>query len=363
VTNIISHQIHQFVKRVEKVQGRAARLTSHLPDISKRLLAQALGQRSPHGNLDPHLQFLLAFRALRGGADLVGDDPVKSRRHFRREMAALTGKPTPVAKVRDFDILVRSGQIAVRHYQPIVPVSHKEKLPLLVFFHGGGFVVGDLDTHDEPCRLLCQYGQMHVLSVDYRLAPEHPAPAAVEDCLDALKWAYQHATELNVDPKKITVGGDSAGGNLSAAVSQLARGESFAPKAQLLIYPVVDLLNDYPTYADYGTGLFLLKSDMDRAKLALLSGSGVAKDDPRVSPIFGDLSGLAAALVVTAEFDTLRDEGEHYAVKLSEAGTRCVAYRVERQGHGFINLAVVNPGAFKATVKMARDFRRLLDRL
>lgn len=356
--------IKNLTARAEKLQGTAARLTMRLPSFSQRALAKALGFNENFKSLDAHLQMLIVARNLIGGGSLIGQNPEKSRRHFRKEMASIISKPTPVESVTNWEIPVNLAKLAVRHYTPKLIGFDKasgKKLPLLVFFHGGGFVVGDLDTHDEPCRLFCQHAQVQVLSIAYRLAPEHPAPTAVEDCLEALKWAYKHADDLNIDRTKIAVGGDSAGGNLAAVVSQLSVGQPYAPAAQLLIYPVVDLVNKYPSHAAYGNGLFLDQSDMDHAKLAYLGGSQVMFSDPRVSPLLGNLAGLPPALLVTAELDTLRDEGEMYAVKMREAGSHCIAHRVLGQGHGFINITSINRAALQHTRQMAYDFRALLD--
>ncbi len=352
--------INKVIERAEKLQGTTARLTARLPAFSQRALARVLGFDSQHPNLDAHLQMLLAVRGLINNADLIGNNPEKSRRHFRKEMASIVGTPTPVSSTKDFTIPSRSGELTVRHYIP-AGNNGAQPLPLLVFFHGGGFVVGDIDTHDEPCRLFCKESNVHVLSIDYRLAPEHPAPAAIEDCVDALKWAYEHAKELGVDASKIAVGGDSAGGNISTVVNQETVGKPYAPAAQLLIYPVVDLLHHYPTHDTYGSGLFLSRTDMDNAKESYLRNSKYSLKDALVTPMAGNLAGLAPALLVTAELDTLRDEGEMYAVRLNEVGSHCVAYRVEGQGHGFINMTTINKAAYKATVKMAKDFRALLD--
>ena len=354
--------INNITARVDKLQGTAARLTMRLPRFSQRALAKVLGFNDQHAKLDSHLQILVVARDLMGGGNLIGNDAEKSRRNFRKDMASIIRKPTTVASVKDFNIPSRSGQLAVRLYTPVSKKSAQTlPLPLLVFFHGGGFVVGDLDTHDEPCRLFCHHAHVQVLSIDYRLAPEHPAPAAIEDCLDALKWAHEHALELGADPTKIAVGGDSAGGNISAVVSQLAADKPYAPAAQLLIYPVVDLVNKYSSHAAYGKGLFLHQSDMDNARSAYVESSQLTFSDPRVSPLLGNLAGLPPALLVTAELDTLRDEGEMYAVKMREASSQCVAHRVEGQGHGFISMTTINRAAFKATRRIAHDFRALLD--
>jgi acetyl esterase len=356
--------VNHLTARVEKLKGSAARLTTHLPPFSQRAIAKALGFNQDFTNLDSHLQLLLAVRDRIDGGDLIGKNPEQSRQHFLKEMTSIVNKPTSVATVENFEILTTSANLPVRHYTPKLATQTKangDKLPLLIFYHGGGFVIGDLDTHDEPCRFLCQHAQVQVLSIAYRLAPEHPAPAAIDDCLAALKWAYEHAEDLNIDPTKIAVGGDSAGGNLAAVISQLAVGKPYAPAAQLLFYPGIDFVNKYPSHSAYGHSLFLDQSDIDHAKSAYLANNQLLLSDPRVSPLFGNLAGLPSALLVTAEFDALRDEGELYAVKLREAGTHCIAHRVLGQGHGFINITSINRAAFDATQKIALELRAMLD--
>lgn len=356
--------LNTLTTQAEKLQGTAARLTMRLPQFSQRALAKILGFNHEFSRLDSHLQILVIARELMGGGDLLGKNIEKSRHNFRKEMASLVRKPTPVAAVTNWDIEHGLVKNAVRYYSPLLNSRSKREnklLPLLVFFHGGGFMIGDLDSHDETCRVLCQHGQFNVLSIAYRLAPEHPAPSAVEDCLNALKWAHEHAADLSVDPTKIAVGGDSAGGNLSAVVSQLAAGKPYAPVAQLLLYPIVDFVNKYPSHKTYGKGLFLDQSDMDNATHNYLAHSQVTLSDPRVSPLFGNLTGLPPALLITAELDALRDEGELYAVNMREAGSKCIAHRVEGQGHGFMNITSINRAAFKSARRIAHDFRALLD--
>ncbi len=355
-----------LISRLDKLKGIALRLSMKLPAASHRAIAKSLGfNHTRYPALDPHIQVLLSIRKYMTAAN-EGSKPLPeiSRYVFRRDMAAIAN-PTPVATVKDFEIPSRAGQLTVRHYTPILSdeATNAEPLPLLVFFHGGSFIVGDVDTHDDPCRMFCQFGQMQVLSVTYRLLPEHPSPAAIEDCIDTLKWAHEHVAELGANPRKIAVGGDSAGGNLAAVVSQLAKGKAYAPAAQLLMYPSLDLVNDYPSHHAFGEGLFLSRVDVDFCKELHLSRSLLPFSDPRVSPMFGDLTGLPSALIVTAAFDSLRDEGETYAIKMREAGSDCVAYRVEGQGHGFVSMAMINQAAFEATRSIAEDFRKLLDGL
>ena len=357
----------QLRHRIATARGTAARLTHYLPAPIQLKLAQAMGYRHDYPELEPHIRLLLAVRQLQGGegAGLLTKDAEKSRRHFRNEMRSIAGKPVMVGQVKDFEIDGPAGKLPVRHYQPNPSnQSNASKgLPLLVFYHGGGFIVGDLNTHDEACRLLCKYGQMQVLSVDYRLAPENPAPAAVFDCVAALKWAKAHAAELGADPAKVAVGGDSAGGNLSAVVSQQTKGTPDAPAAQLLIYPVVDLYNEYESRKIYTQGLFLSDLDVEQANASYVGLSELTLKDPLVTPALGDMTNLPPALVITAGFDVLRDEGEAYAKRMLALGNQAKLERVPGQGHGFINITSVNRTARQATIKMAQDFRQLLDGL
>jgi acetyl esterase len=346
-----------------KARGDAARLTARLPVALQLRLAKLMGYQHDYAGLDPHIRLLLAFRQLEGGGSLVTRDAVKSRRHFRREMLSIAGKPTPVAAVKDFSIPGPAGDLAVRHYMPEQGKTTTKSAPLLVFYHGGGFVVGDLDTHDEACRLLCHYGRMQVLSVDYRLAPEHPAPAAVDDCIAALKWANAHAAELGADPARVCVGGDSAGGNLSAVVSQQTKGTPEAPAAQLLFYPVVDLINEYESRKNFTQGLFLSDMDIEEANYAYVGLSDLTLESPLVTPILGDMSNLPPALMVSAAYDVLCDEGEAYAHRMRELGNRVMLERIESHGHGFINLTFLNLSAKQTTIKIAQDFRGFVDSL
>jgi acetyl esterase len=359
-------QIDQIKARLEKIKGTVLRISMRIPPASQHVIARSLGfNHHKFPDLDPHVQMLLSVRKWMSAANQSNPTPQNSRIHFRRDMAAIA-KPTPVASVNDWEIPSRSGQLTVRHYTPIrhdYAEKHQEFLPLLIFFHGGSFIVGDIDTHDDPCRLLCQHGQMQVLSVNYRLMPESPSPAGIEDCFDTLKWAYEHIQSLGADPKKIAVGGDSAGGNLATVVSQMAVGTAYAPAAQLLIYPILDLVNDYPSHHAFGQGLFLSRVDLEAGKNLHLSCSQLPFSDPRVSPMLGNLKGLPPALIVTSAFDSLRDEGETYAIKMREEGSPCITYRVAGQGHGFINMAVINRGSYDATVNIAKNFRQLLDGL
>jgi acetyl esterase len=231
----------------------------------------------------------------------------------------------------------------------------------MLFFHGGGFVVGDLDTHDAPCRALCRTLDVHVLSVEYRLAPEFPFPAGIEDAQAALRYALASAAELGADPTRVVIAGDSAGGNLAAVATQQAalRGEPL-PSLQLLIYPAVDSSKDWPSVDRFSEGFFLTRADIHQFRKQYF-GNFRDLRDPRASPLLApDLRGLPPAVIITAAFDPLRDEGEAYARALEAAGVRTRLYRTPGLTHGFINLGAVSNAAKQALAHVAELTREFL---
>jgi acetyl esterase len=309
--------------------------------------------------LDAQLQFLLSMQRRRGIPGLVEPTHVEGRERFRRAAMTYTGPRTAVAEVRDVRMKRPGGMLRARHYMP-APATRPE--PLLVCLHGGGFVIGDLETNDEPSRLLCRYGGMHVLSVDYRLAPEHPFPAGLEDAIAALRWAQRNAATLGADPTRVAIGGDSAGANLATVASQITTREGDPPRAQLMIYPPTDGDRPWRSRTLFASGGFLTVADRDAFTRYYLDGTGVAHDDPRVAPLRApDLAGQPPALVITAGFDILRDEGEAYAAALQTAGTTVRARRFPALAHGFVNITGVAPAARHAMIDIAHEFRALLD--
>ncbi|HEX2080723.1 MAG TPA: alpha/beta hydrolase [Longimicrobium sp.] len=345
------------LRLTDRLEVLAARLLSRLPASWQVRLSMQPPVVADGLTLDPHVQLIRAVRRRRSPYGLCEPSVEQGRARYRRECTLFRGTPTPVGAVRDFAIPGPGGPLRVRHYAP--PAERPQ--PLTVYLHGGGFTIGDLDTHDEPCRILCRHGGVHVLSVEYRLAPEHPFPAALEDAYAALRWAQAHAAELGADPARVAIGGDSAGGNLAAVIALQARDDA-PPAAQLLIYPAVDSETERPSQALFGEGYFLSHGDRDAFSRCYLEGTGVDGRDPRVSPIHAsDLSGLAPALVVTAGFDLLRDEGEAYAAALQAAGTPARLTRVAGHGHGFLHMTGVAPTARQAMIQIARDWRALLD--
>jgi acetyl esterase len=289
--------------------------------------------------LDPTTEALLAQMA-EAEAPAMTEVPPPAAREMYRAMQP----PAPeieVGAVEDRSVPGPDGDVPIRVYRP----AGDGPFGLHVFFHGGGWVIGDLDTHDADCRELCVGAGVVVVAVDYRLAPEHPFPAAPEDCYAATVWAAEHAGELGARPGPISVGGDSAGGNLAAVVSLLARDRGGPEIAlQLLVYPVTDAAMDTASFTENGDGYMLTAEGMHWFWDHYCTEAD--RTDPRASPMRApDLSGLPRALVMTAEYDPLRDEGEAFARRLQEAGVTAEAQRYDGLIHGFFSMGRMIPAA------------------
>lgn len=308
--------------------------------------------------LDPHLAVLLAAQE-RLAAPAEDRTPEQRRVEIGRSSRMAAGPLLRVGEVRDLTVRGGAGMVRARHYRP--PGGGQGR-PLVVFFHGGGWVVGDLDTHEQPCRLIAKHADVHVLSVDYRLAPEHPFPAAPEDALAAYRWALEHAAELGADPARIGVAGDSAGGNLAAVVSQTAKDEGGpVPAAQLLIYPGADAAKAYPSKSLFGEGYFLTRATMDWYVETYAGATD--RRDPRLSPMHAaDKAGLPPTVVTTGGFDPLRDEGEAYAAALRDAGVEVVLRRAPGLVHGYFSMGGINRASLEQTIGDIAVLRTLLDR-
>ncbi len=342
------------------VERRVLHRLVNLPPRTQLRLAGGRPVAVDDDVLDPGIQLILTLQRRRGLVTLNAGTPERTRRWMREQARLTAGAPTAVGAVRDLTVDGADGPLPARHY---VPPGGGQGRPLLLFLHGGGFVVGDLDGHDEPCRLLCRHADVHVLSVDYRLAPEHPFPAAVEDACAGWRWAYDHAADLGADPDRVAIGGDSAGANLATVAAYLAvRAGGPAPAGQLLIYPPTDYHSPWESRKLFADGLLLTAADIE-----WFHGHYVAADgdphDVRHSPLRADdLSGMPPAVLVTAAFDPLRDEGEAYADALRAAGTTVVSWRVPGMVHGFLNLTTLSRPAREAVIELAGATRALLAR-
>ncbi|MCU1590275.1 MAG: lip [Frankiales bacterium] len=313
--------------------------------------------------LDPPVAAVLEMLASSGTPmSMVDGTPEQAREGFRTMTVGLRD-PATLAQVRSVDgatIAGPAGELRIRTYRP----DTDGPVPTVLYFHGGGFVIGDLDTQDDHARLICRDVEAVVVSVDYRLAPEHPFPAGFEDCLAATRWAAEHISELGGDADRIAVSGDSAGGNLAAAVALTTTREG-GPRlaAQLLLYPGVDFREDdalHPSRIENGEGLFLTAEDMRWFRSHYLQGEADSSD-PRASVLLApDLTGLPPAVVGTGEYDPLRDEGEAYAKALESAGVKVVLRRYDGLIHGFFGMGTWSPASAAAATDLCEELRTLL---
>jgi acetyl esterase/lipase len=284
--------------------------------------------------LDPQVRTLLDSLA-RQGLPLPGTVPVNVLR-VSRATRRLALPPGPDARVKKVEVPAAHGPIQARIYWPDVTGP----LAALVWFHGGGFTIGSVAESEADCRHLAVLSSSAVVSVEYRLAPEDPFPAGLEDCLAAVSWVHAHARELGIDPNRIGVGGDSAGGNLATVVARLARDAGGPPLGlQVLVYPITDMSAlDTPSYVEFANGPYLTHDAMAWFRDQYLPNE---KDwtNPSVSPLLlEDLAGLPPAFIVTAEIDPLRDEAEAYAHRLKDAGGRVRLRRYDGMIHGFFSM-------------------------
>jgi acetyl esterase len=304
--------------------------------------------------LDPQAQRIIDATNALGLPPIEQMTPAQARESMRARTAGL-GPVEDVAEVRDHAVPVSGGTITVRCYRP----AGTGRLPVLVFFHGGGWVIGDLETHDGICRSLANAAGCVVASVDYRLAPEHEFPVAVDDSFAATRWVAEHAADLGIDPQRLAVGGDSAGGNLAAVVSLLARDRGGPAIAlQVLVYPVTEYGFDTPSYRDHGNAGYLLTTNGMRWFWNHYLG-GTDGGTPNASPMrAARLDGLPPALVITAEYDPLCDEGEAYAARLRTAGVPVTVTRYPGMIHGFIRMINIVDKARAARDEIAAALRK-----
>jgi acetyl esterase len=307
--------------------------------------------------VDPHIAAVLAMMDEAGMPPMYEGSPEAGRAQY---LALTHGARTPeqlvpVASTEDRTVPGAEGELRARVYRP----EGEGPFATVAFFHGGGWVIGDLETHDNMARNVCRGTGALVIAIDYRLAPEHPFPAAAEDAVVAARWVAAHLDELGGD-RRLAVAGDSAGGNLAAVVAQVLHADGTPLVGQFLIYPAVDAEGDYPSRVENAKGYFLEQPTMDWF-YGHYAGAWEDAKDPRLSPLHGaDLSGLPPAVIVTAEYDPLRDEGEAYGEALRTAGVDADVHRYDGMIHGFFDMGTVSPAAQAAIDESCARFGQLL---
>jgi acetyl esterase len=310
--------------------------------------------------LDPQVKAVLEMVVKAGRPAYHTLSPKDARQLFIETRPAATPTPPEIGNVRNVVADVAGGSIPLRVYRP-AGVPDTTRLPAYLYFHGGGWVIGDLNTHDVVCRQLTAASGTSVVSVDYRLAPEHKFPAAADDAWAATQWVVAHAAELGLDAGRLAVGGDSAGGNLAAVVALMAcdaGGPAIA--LQVLIYPVTDVMRESRTYADFADGYMLTRDSMRWFIAHYLRSKDDARDW-RVSPLrASSLAGLPPALIVTAGFDPLRDEGEQYAGRLRDAGVMVDYVCYGGMVHGFLGMGKLIDTAGRAIAQIGTTLRQAL---
>lgn len=333
-----------------RAEGAVFRRLMNLPEPWQRRLAGR--PVVVDGNtLDAEAQLLLRMHALVAEKPAAEETVDEARVEMERQ-AVLAGGRQPIGSVRRAVV----GRRPARVYRPRGMSGGDQ--PTLVFFHGGGFQGGSLDSHDAPCRFLAEQAGVQVISIDYRLAPEHPFPAAVQDCRAAYDEVVRTAEAFGADPDRLAVGGDSAGGNLAAVVARWAAINHRPLRFQLLVYPVTDMRGGATSRTTFAEGYLLTKEGIDKYDADYLPDQS-AKLDADASPLLADVPrGLAPAHVVTAGFDPLRDEGEAYAHHLEAAGVPVSLQRVGGQVHGFFNMVGVGRAAVAANHEIAERLRR-----
>jgi acetyl esterase len=276
-------------------------------------------------------------------------------------MPLLGGRPYPVGEIVDRTFDGPAGKLRVRVYQPAGAAA--QPLPAILYYHGGGWVIGSLEAYDKVCRYFAARTGCAVVAVDYRLAPEHRFPAAIDDAVAAFRWLATEGPTLGIDPARIVVGGDSAGGTVAAAVAQQVRGDATPPCLQWLIYPVTDLAFEGRSFVTVGERFLVTRAAMEWMRAHYLKDLHEISD-PRASPLRAkDLAGLPPALVYTAGFDPLRDEGQAYADKMAAAGVKVIYREFESLIHGFVGMRGVLHAAARAMDDMAAGLRHELAQL
>ena len=343
-----------------QLQGIAANIALRLPISWVNLLAGnpiTVDGRT----LDTRTQWFLQLLARSGQQPLHRLGVERARAEFDLFQTVMSGAPAPIGEIVDRTIAGPGGRLRVRLYRPAGSVARL--LPAILYFHGGGWVIGSLEAYDLPCRFFSARTGCAVVAVDYRLAPEHKFPAGLDDAVASFRWLAAEAVELGIDPDRIVIAGDSAGGTLATVVARLVRGEATTPCLQWLIYPATDLAADTSSHASCGQGFLLTRDEMEWMRGLYLNDLAEIAD-PRVSPLRApDLAGLPPALIFTAGLDPLRDEGQAYADRLAAAGVKVVHREFDSLIHGFVGMRGALQAAARAMDDMVAGLRHELARL
>jgi acetyl esterase len=344
-----------------RLESGLVRLVLGLPPRLQRLILrrplEADGQ-----TLVPELQLMLRLQRLTH-EPAVEDLPVEGgRAALARQAGLVSGAYSgrqPIGAIRELSVDGAEGPLPARLYVPSSRLG-ADRVPTLLFLHGGGWVYGDLDSHDGAVRHLAEQAGVQVLAVDYRLAPENPFPAGADDALAAYRWLVAHTDEVDADPERLAVGGDSAGANLAAGVALVAARERLPLRFQLLVYPATDFTRRTPSRDAFGEGLYLTDRFVDQCTDWYLPDESM-RTDPRASVLLAEVpAGTAPALVVTAAMDPLRDEGEEYAARLLAAGVRVEQVRLPGMMHGFFNIVSAGRVAPAYNREIAQRLREAL---
>lgn len=335
-------------------QTLALRLLPHMPAG----LARALAGRAiiaDGARLDPIVQIIIRNAPVRNTTKSDPETLAQERANSDATAPLLSPRPKGRVDTTDLQLPGAAGPRKARLYRP---AGLPDAAPVLIYFHGGGHVHGSITLHDLLCRALADAAGIAVIAYDYRLAPEHPFPAGIEDCIAGFRGLASIAPDLGLDPTRIAVGGDSAGANCAAVVAQACRDDSPAPALQFLYVPWVDMAEQAPSYRTFAKGFMLEAARMKWFTRLYLNGADAT--DPRASPLRGDLTGLCPALIWTAGFDPLRDEGEAYAAALKRAGITVQLERLADLPHLFPVLANAVPSAQAAVTRSAALLGRML---
>lgn len=345
---------------VRELQGKAANLALRMPISWINILAGppvTVDGRT----LDGRTQWLLQLLARSGQPPIEKSSVTEARSEYDAFMLEMGGRLAPIGEMVDRIVDGPTGRLRVRTYRPAGAVARL--LPTILYFHGGGWVMGSLEGYDRVCRYISSRTGCAVVAVDYRLAPEHKFPAAIEDAVASYRWLAENAADLGTDPARIVLAGDSAGGNIAAVAAQLLRDEPRPPCLQWLMFPATNLAFDSPSYESCGEGFFVTRAAMEWFRGHYLNNLSEI-DDPRVSPLqASDLTGVAPALIFTNGIDPLRDEGKAYADRLTAAGVKTFHREFESLIHGFIGMRGAIQAAARAMDDMVTGLRHELAQL